>query len=278
MKFLITGGNGQLAQAFSNTLRKKNFNFSLFTRSEFDITNAFSLRKKLEKEKPQVLINCAAYNHVDFAEENSPEAYLVNTYAVQNLADLCASLEIKLIHFSSDYVFDGKAKRPYTEVCSPNPINVYGKSKYLAENAIMKTGGNYLIFRTSWVYGVGAQNFVYKFLKWASASEVVSVAYDEISVPTSSLTIADVSLKAIIGGLEGLYHLTCSGYCSRYDFALEIVRVLGMNTKVLPVRKKTFHLKAARGDFLVLDNSKLRNFFQIPFWKDDLLTYLKIRQ
>lgn len=277
MKFLITGKKGQLARSFCCHLKKKKQDFVAFDRCELDITNFEAVKRKITEERPQVFINCSAYNLVDLAETFPHTAYKVNTHAVQNIASLCAEYHIKLIHFSSDYVFDGRSKTPYTECMRTSPINVYGLSKCLAEKAIMETAVNYLIFRTSWVYGVGKQNFIYKFLTWAKERQSISVAYDEVSIPTSVETITNICLAALEKDMTGLYHLTSSGWCSRYEFAVEISKLLKVDKKIIPVSKGSFNSSAKRGDFLVLDNAKIAKDFEIPCWQSSLFDYISLQ-
>jgi len=177
------------------------------------------------REKPDIVINCAAYNLVDKAEEDYITAYKTNALGVRNLAYLSNKLNAFFVHYSTDYVFDGtKENGLYTEEDTPNPLNEYGKSKLTGERWIVEETENYLLFRVSWVYGRGKQNFIYKLIQWAKNNDYLKIAYDEISVPTSTRTIVEVTLKALDNGLTGLYHLTNSGYASRYEWAKKYLK------------------------------------------------------
>lgn len=275
MKYLVLGAHGQLGKAFCELLTEKQKDFLPLSRTQLDITQFVQVKDALERLKPKILINCSGYNFVDLAEEKPELAYLVNEHAIRHLATLCASYRIKLLHFSSDYVFDGKAKTPYQEDSQATPINTYGLSKLLGEQAIIKNSSNYLIFRSSWIYGNGAQNFIYKLLQWTLQKDTISVAFDEVSIPNWTKTLAEIALQAIDDDLYGLFHLTCGGFCSRYELACKIVDIMKLNKKIIPVEKNTFDLKAKRGDFLALDNDKLGRLYSTPHWTEDVEKFLK---
>lgn len=183
LRILITGAKGQLATEFIQTFESKGVDHKAFSREELDITNLSLLLKVLEDLKPTHVINCAAYNLVDKAETEPTDAYKVNAVGAYNLAIACAEIGAVLVHYSTDYVFDGKKEAPYVEEDQPNPLNEYGKSKLLGERLIQQTD-RYLIFRTSWVYGRGKQNFLYKLTQWSQSQEYLRIACDEFSVPT----------------------------------------------------------------------------------------------
>ena len=274
MKYLVLGASGQLGKAVCELLTDKQKNFLPLSRTKLDITQFAQVKDALERIKPSVIINCSAYNFVDLAEEESELAHLVNEHATRHLATLCASHRIKFLHFSSDYVFSGKAKVPYQEDSQTSPINTYGLSKLLGEKAIIENSSNYIIFRSSWIYGNGTQNFIYKLLQWTKQKETLSVAFDEVSIPNWTRTLAEITLKAIDDDLRGLFHLTGGGFCSRYELACKIIDHMKLNKKIIPVEKKTFDLKAKRGDFLALANDKLGRMYSIPHWTEDLEKFL----
>lgn len=217
MKILITGAKGQLAREFIRQFTQKGTEFVDFSREELDVSDFKAVFKIIKEIKPTIVINCAAYNNVDGAEKEKERAFLVNAIGPYNLSVVCSDIKALLIHFSTDYVFDGTKEGLYTEEDEPNPLNEYGKSKLWGERFIQENMENYLIFRTSWVYGEGTQNFLYKLNQWAKNQEYLRIACDEFSVPTSTRTIVEVTLKAIEQGLTGLYHLVNSGYASRFE-------------------------------------------------------------
>lgn len=275
MTYLITGARGQLGQEFCQVLTEKQKNFTGLSRAELDVTDFLAVKEALTRLKPQVVINCSAYNLVDLAEEKKEQAHLVNEHAVGQLAALCAEKRIKFVHFSTDYVFDGKFKIPYREESQTSPINIYGLSKLLGEEAIRKTAGNYLIFRSSWIYGNGTQNFIYKLLQWAKEKDTLPVAFDETSIPNWTRRIAWITLQAIEDDLEGLFHLSCDGFCSRYELAQKTLELVKLERKLIPVTKNSFALKAKRGEFLALSNQKIASVYSIPHWQEDLEKFLR---
>lgn len=194
LKFLITGAKGQLAKEFVKELTNRGLEFIALTKEELDISDTNKVFKVIREVKPDIFINCAAYNLVDKAESFPAEAIAVNTLGVANLTFACADIKANLVHYSTDYVFDGTKVGFYTEEDQPNPLNEYGKSKLFGEFFIQKVLENYLIFRVSWVYGEGTQNFLCKLEEWAKKQEVLKVVVDEFSVPTSTKTIVEVTL------------------------------------------------------------------------------------
>ncbi|MCX7948418.1 MAG: dTDP-4-dehydrorhamnose reductase [candidate division WOR-3 bacterium] len=274
MKILITGANSQLAQEFKENLYDK-YNLYALSKQEFDITDFFIVYQIIKEIKPDLVINCAAYNFVDKAEGNSLEAYKVNVLGVINIAIASKEVNALVVHYSTDYVFDGKKEGIYTEEDLPNPLNEYGKSKLLGEMMLPQITDRYLIFRTSWVYGKGKQNFLYKLTQWAQSQEYLKIACDEFSVPTSTRTIVNITLKAIEAGLTGLYHLVNSGYASRYEWAKEYFRLKGIKKFIYPAYQSDFNLPAKRPRWSVMGNEKLEKLLNIEIqeWREELKTW-----
>jgi dTDP-4-dehydrorhamnose reductase len=274
MKYLIFGKDGQLAKEFQKKLTKENRDFLALSHQECNISDLNKVLEIFKSYKPDIVLNCAAYNLVDKAEEEYWNAYKTNALGVRNLAYLSKLYNSYLITYSTDYVFDGdKENGLYKEEDKPNPLNEYGKSKLTGEKWVLEENmQKYLIFRTSWVYGEGKQNFIYKLMQWAQKSEYLKIAYDEISVPTSTKTIVEVTLKSIEQGLTGLYHLTNSGYASRYEWAKEILRIKGINKFIYPVSKDIFNLPAKRAKFSAMSNEKICKDLNIEIedWKESL--------
>lgn len=281
-KILITGASGQLGQEFIKTLdRKGGFDVVALDRKRLDITSFDKMYEVIKEVKPMVVINCAAYNMVDEAENYFEEAVKVNSLGPLNLAILCKEFGCFLVHFSTDYVFDGEKLGFYNEEDPPNPINKYGISKYLGEiNIINILDSNYLIFRVSWVYGRGKRNFLYKLEQWASESPVVRVACDEFSVPTSTQVITEISLRSLKQGLTGLYHLTNSGWASRYEWAREYFRLKGIKNFLYPSHQNEFGLRAKRPRWSVMSNEKISEELgiEIPDWKESLRVFVNEKQ
>lgn len=273
MKYLITGARGQLGAEFVKKLK----DCYAFGKEELDISNLSEVLRVLKELKPHVVINCAAYNYVDKAEEEFERALQVNAFGVLNLAVACKEIGAFFVHYSTDYVFDGKKEGLYIENDKPNPINKYGLTKYIGEEIIPKILDNYLIFRTSWVYGEGKQNFLYKLSEWAKNQDYLKIACDEFSVPTSTRTIVEVTLLALKKGLTGLYHLVNSGYASRYEWATQYFRLKGIKKFIYPVYQHEFNLPAKRPRWSAMSNEKICKELgiEIPEWQAQLKEDLK---
>ena len=272
MKYLIFGKNGQLGSEFSRYFEKNGYKYLSLSRNECDITDFQLVEKIIKDYKPDIVINCSAYNLVDKAEEEFKEAFEINGFAVKNLGLICHEYKSFLIHYSTDYVFDGTKQDFYTEDDTPNPLSMYAKSKYIGEKFIKEILDNYLVFRVSWVYGKGKQNFLYKLNQWAAANNILKIAVDEFSVPTSTRTIVDITLKALKQGLIGLYHLTNSGYASRYEWSKEYLKLKGINKLIYPAYQSDFNLPAKRPKWSAMSNQKISKALgvEIPMWNEEL--------
>ncbi len=273
MRFLITGARGQLAREFIEYFEKYSLEFVAFSKEELDVTDFKKVYEVLKEVKPDVVINCSAYNQVDRAESEPYLAYKVNALGVYNLSLVAKEIGAKLIHYSTDYVFDGEKLGLYTEEDEPNPLSEYAKSKLQGELLVKEVLENYLIFRTSWVYGKGTQNFLYKLEKWAKERDVLKIAVDEFSVPTSTRTIVEITMKAVDAGLSGLYHLVNSGYASRYEWAKEYFRIKGINKLIYPAYQADFNLPAKRPRWSVMSCDKICRELgmEIKEWREEML-------
>ena len=278
MKYLIIGKHGQLTKEFQRLLSSKGEEYIALSHEEADVRDYVKLNKVFEAYKPEVVINCSAYNQVDKAESDYEEAMKVNALGPYNLALLCKEYGLFLVHYSTDYVFDGsKSEGLYTEVDEPNPLNKYGLSKLLGERFAMQTAHNMLLLRVSWVFGEGTQNFIYKVLSWSREREVLQVSVDEVSVPTWARRIAMVSYEAIHKGLTGLYHLVSSGHASRYEWAKQVLKLCHKENLVVPVPADSFNLPAKRPKFSAMSNERISAELgiRLPDWESDLEEYLR---
>ncbi len=285
MKYLIVGENGQLGREFikwlsgglAKSLSGEKVEWESVGSKECDISNLSQALNVFESVKPDVVINCAAYNFVDKAEVDYVNAFKVNAIGARNLAFACNKYNAFLIHYSTDYVFDGKKEGLYTEDDEPNPINQYGKSKLAGEILLKEETDDYLILRVSWVYGEGRNNFIYKLLQWVKNQEYLKIAYDEFSVPTSTRTITDITFKALNSGLKGQFHLTNSGYASRYEWAKEILSAKKIDKFIYPVSKEMFNLPVKRPDFSAMSNRKISEALgrEISSWEWGLRKFLR---
>jgi dTDP-4-dehydrorhamnose reductase len=272
MKCLVFGKNGQLGGEFFRYLERNDYNYIALGRAECDITDSVRVTDVIENYKPDVIINCTAYNFVDQAEKEHQQAFDVNAEALKNLSLLCKNHKVFLIHYSTDYVFYGEKVGFYDEKDTPQPLNIYGRSKLAGEKYIAEILTDYLIFRVSWVYGKGKQNFLYKLREWAKNNDILKMAVDEFSVPTSTRTIVEVTMKALSEGVTGLYHLTNSGYASRYEWAKEYFRLQGIKKLLYPAYQSDFNLLAKRPKWSVMNNGKISKILGIEIldWKEEL--------
>lgn len=277
MKILMTGANGQLGLAFQKELTREKIPFFGTDLSGCDITDEKQVSRLLDQQKPSVLINCAAYNLVDDAEQKPELAFAINSHAVKILAMACRERHVKFVHFGTDYVFDGAKKALYVEEDIPNPLNVYGQSKLAGEQNALSESENALIIRTSWLYGQGPQNFLFKVAQWAKNQKVLKVADDEVSVPTSAELLVDLTLRALNKKLSGLYHGVSSGYASRFELAKYFMHAAGLHVAVDPVPAATFPSKAKRPLFSAMSNRKISDELgiKVPVWQDGVDWYVR---
>ncbi len=279
MKLLITGANGQLGLALRRRLSGQHDVVRL-DRAQLDISDANACRVALQRIRPDVLLNCAAYTAVDRAESDRDAAFAINAEGPRNLANACSGLGVFPIHFSTDYVFDGKAKTPYSEDAATNPASVYGASKLAGEMGVANESPAHLIFRLSWVYSNDGANFYKTMLRLGGERAQLRVVADQIGVPNYTADIADsIALvlernTAELVACSGLYHLSCAGPTSWCDFARAIFEGAQMSDRVAVEAISTSEYKTAatRPAYSVLDSRRFATTFgqSIPDWRDGL--------
>lgn len=280
MKILLIGSDGQLGTDIIKTFKGNNKNgFSVkgLTIKDLDITDFLKVKKTVEEYKPDVVINTAAYHNVPECEKNPEQAFLINTIAVRNLANICRQFNIKLIHFSTDYVFNGRKMRPYNENDEPQPLNVYAISKLAGESFVKLMPDYYVIrvaslFGTAGCLGKGGTNFVESMLKLAKTNKTIQVSSNITSSPTYTYDAA-VKIKEMLAGNypPGIYHLTNSGYCTWYEFAEEIFRQSGINVKIEPKQEQEEQAGVKRPLFSALTSKKIP---PLRTWIEALKHYL----
>lgn len=277
MKILITGANGMLAKAVRNELKDEEL--ILTDVAELDITNIDAVRKFVQANKPQYIINCAAYTAVDKAEEQLELARKVNAIGPKNLAIVANEEDATLIHISTDYVFGGekKTEEDYTEEEEKHPDTVYGITKLEGEQAIIDSCFKYYIFRTAWLYGDG-NNFVRTMLNLGKEKEELNVVSDQHGSPTYAVDLASIIHQAIEKGIPyGIYHTTNIGYTTWYEFTKKIFEIAGIECKVNPVTSEEFVRPAKRPKNSKLSKEKLLNAgIEVPTYEDALERYLKL--
>jgi dTDP-4-dehydrorhamnose reductase len=280
LKILLTGRTGQVGSALVHALAPLG-EVRALDRQEMDLLDPQSIRSAVAKAMPDVIVNAAAYTAVDRAEREKELAHEVNSRAVKELAHESRSAGALLVHFSTDYVFDGVKSTPYVETDVPNPLNVYGSSKLEGERAIAASGCRHLIFRTSWVYGPAGRNFLHAILDAARTKPELRVVDDQRGAPTSSVAIAsavaqvlsstDLSAKA-----GGIYHLSAAGATTWHGFAAAILKGKGLTTPIAAIRSDEYPAAARRPKNSLLDNSKIGATFdvELPDWRQGLAAVL----
>ncbi len=279
MQILITGANGQLGLALQREIREQNLESEIICTDYeiLDITNLDQVNDNLLTNRPDIVINCAAYTAVDKCEEDLEGAYKVNAIGARNLAMICDKIESKLVHISTDYIFSGEIKnQPLRESEIPNPQSVYGTSKLLGEEYVRTFCKNHFIMRTAWLYGDG-NNFVRTMLNLAQTNTELNVIGDQFGNPTSTKDLAKAIVNLMQTRYYGTYHATCEGVCSWYDFACKVFELSNLNIKVNKVTSDQFIRPAKRPNYSALDNMMLKcqglNTFR-P-WEEALKDYLE---
>lgn len=280
MTILVTGGNGQLGCSLRLASAESLHRYIFTDVEELDITSAEAIEAFFQSERPDVVVNCAAYTAVERAEEDEARADLINYKAVALLAAACQRHDATLIHISTDYIFSGEGDTPYTEECAPAPINAYGRTKLAGERAVEESGCRHIILRTSWLYSEFGNNFVKTMQSLMQTRSEVRVVADQIGTPTYAGDLA-AAITYIINsgqlGKCGTYHYSNEGACSWYDFACEIARLNESNCKVTPCTTEEYPTKAQRPRYSVLDKSKFIATFglAIPEWQESLAQMIK---
>lgn len=273
---LVTGAKGQLGCEIKELSKDYPFNFFFTCKDELNICDAQAIRTFVATHNINAIVNCAAYTAVDKAESESKLADLINHQAVKNLALISKEKNIKLIHISTDYVFDGTNHKPYIEEDTTNTLSIYGQTKLDAEMAIQEINPKgSIIIRSSWIYSSHGNNFVKTMLRLGNEKEFLGVIYDQVGTPTYARDLAKVILD-ILPKLSDedvmIYHYSNEGVLSWYDFAKEIMKMAKLTCKIYPIETKDYPTAAKRPHYALLNKSKIKKTFdiEIPFWKDSL--------
>ena len=280
MNILVTGSNGQLGSEIKDVSASyKSFRFFFMDLPALDICNSSELDLFIAKNKINTVINCAAYTAVDAAEENAVIAEQVNGAGVLNLVHALAKVKGKLIHISTDYVFDGNGFLPYQESDKTNPMGVYGKTKRNGELAVINGDIDGIVIRTSWLYSAYGTNFVKTMRRLGKERNKLDVIYDQLGTPTNASDLAKTCLDILaynketnINAKGNVYHYSNEGVASWYDFAKAIMELGKIDCEVIPIETKDYPTAAKRPHFSVLNKAKIKNDFEIeiPYWRDSL--------
>ena len=287
-KILVTGANGQLGQSIRSLYgNHKNLEIIFTDVEELDICNLEKLLEYTKTPNLDYLINCAAYTAVDKAEHEQIMAKKLNADAVKNIAVAASQNNFKVIHISTDYVFDGKTFKPYTENSLAVPESFYGQTKLLGEKYLMETHPNSMIIRTAWLYSEFGNNFVKTMIKLGMQKDELRIVADQVGSPTYAVDLADAILTIVTkvqNGTKvfkpGIYHYSNEGVCSWYDFTIRIHQAMGIRCNVSPIESKDYPTAAPRPFYSVLNKSKIKTAYKlnIPYWGTSLekcLTILK---
>lgn len=279
--FLITGGGGMLAQAFRDLLTRRQIPFVAPPRAELDVTSVPQILTVIDRVKPKVLLNCAAYTKVDLAEKEQPQAMLINGQSVGAIAEACRLRKITLVHFSTDYVFDGTLRRPLKPDDPVGPKGAYGVSKLLGERMLKEFAPpRWLILRTAWLYGPGGPNFPQAMLNAGRAGKPLKVINDQVGTPTFTHDLAEATLNLLEADAHGVYHVSNSGETNWFDFAKAIFEEFSVTpTSLDPITSADWKAmkpeSAVRPAYSVFDLSPYdaTTGKQIPNWRDALRRY-----
>ena len=275
IKILITGRHGQLGSELHDLKESYPQHQMVFVdRDEMDLSNPEQIIEVLNTEKPQIIVSAGAYTAVDTAESDQELCDAVNHIAVKTIGAWAAENNAKVIHISTDYVFDGTSETPLKETDAPDPINVYGLTKLHGEQALRASGAAYVIIRTAWVYSVYGANFVKTMIRLMSEREEIGVVADQVGTPTYARDLASAIMQVIEAPefVQGVFHYSNEGKISWHDFALAIKEIKGFSTKVNAINSDAFPTPAKRPNFSLLDKSKIKETYQVavPDWKTSL--------
>lgn len=279
LKVWIAGASGQIGRALNDVLDPMQIEALNTDLDELDITDTDEVINFGTVNRPDVIINCTGITDTDECEANPEHAYRVNALGARNLSIVARKCGSKIVQLSTDDVFDGQSKKPYTEFDDTNPLTVYGRSKRAGENYVKEFTHKHFVIRSNWVYGHGGHNFVNRVLAAAEAGNGLSVASDQFGSPTSAKDLARIILYLIKTNEYGTYHATCQGVCNRYEFAQEVLKLAGKRITLRPVVTSESDLSSARPAYAVLDNFILRiiNVYEMPDWRASLKEYMDER-
>lgn len=276
LRFMVTGVNGQLGHDVMMQLKEMDVDVITPRRNEFDLTNKEQVKKYIIREKPDVIIHCAAYTADDKAEDEKDLCYLVNVEGTRAVAEAAKEINAKVVYVSTDYVFDGLGQEPHSEEKEPNPINYYGYTKEQGEKIVRELIDKHFVVRTSWVYGLNGNNFVRTMLKLAESRNEINVVSDQIGGPTYTKDLAEFIVKLVQTNSYGTYHGVNEGYCSWHEFAESIFEKSGIKMIVNPISSDGYPNKAKRplNSRLSKENTDKAGIDRMAHWEDALIRFL----
>src|SRR3954471_21104800 len=277
MKLLVTGAAGMLGRDVLLAAGNAGHDVVGYGRAELDVTNAEMVARRLDLERPDVVINCAAWTQVAGAEETEQAPFAVNGKGAGNVAAAAAEIEARILHVSTDYVFDGAKGAPYVESDQPAPLSAYGRTKLAGEEAVAAANKRHFIVRSAGLYGLGGRNFVDTMLRLAESQNEVTVVRDQIGSPTYTWHLAYGIVRLIEGIEYGIHHMAAAGQCSWYEFAREIFEQAKVEGRGLSIPREEFGAAAPRPAFSALASQR-EHAIRLPSWQDGLAGYLAQRK
>lgn len=273
---LLTGADGQLGQDFQKLFDKLEIKYTATDYKELDVTNKEKVKEFVDKNNFTIIINCAAYNNVDKAEEEPEKCYALNSHVLKYLVEICREKNIVFVTYSTDFVFDGEREIPYTEKDIPNPLSIYSKAKLEGEKYSLEYEKSFVI-RTSWVFGMGNNNFCKQVINWSKGKDRLRIVDDQISSPTYSKDLAEYSWKLVQTDKYGLYHLSNDGEASKFEQAQYILKKIGWRGILERAKTEEFPLPAKRAEYSKLDSGKIEKIInkKIPHWKSGIDRFLE---
>lgn len=278
---LITGSHGQLGNEMQQAADKfPAFNYIYTDVEELDICDKNALDTFVKANKVNIIVNCAAYTAVDKAEDDVALCFKINFDAVRNIGEVATDNGLKVVHISTDYVFDGTNHIPYTEDQQVCPSSVYGKSKLAGEQALIESCSQAVILRTAWLYSSFGNNFVKTMMKLGTERDSLNVIFDQIGTPTYAADLAETILHILNheNFIPGIYHFSDEGVCSWYDFTKSIHRIAGIDCEVHPIETKDYPVRTPRPHYSVLNKAKLKAVYSIviPHWEESLMKCINV--
>jgi dTDP-4-dehydrorhamnose reductase len=277
MKLLVTGAAGMLGRDVMLAAGNAGHDVVGYGRAELDVTDPAALERKFDLERPDVVINCAAWTDVDGAEDAEEAAFAINGAGAGNVAAAAGKLKANVLHVSTDYVFDGAKGTPYVESDQPAPLSAYGRTKLAGEEAVAAANKRHFIVRSAGLFGIGGRNFVETMLQLAETRNEVTVVRDQVGSPTYTWHLAYGIVRLIEGIEYGIHHMAASGQCSWYEFAREIFEQANVECRVLSITSEEFGAAAPRPAFSALVSQR-EHAIRLPSWRDGLAGYLAQRK
>ena len=277
VRYIITGAGGLLGSELSNSMVRRGMEYKALLRTDLDVTNGYAVEHLFKMESPDVVFHCAAFTAVDKAESENASSSAVNASGALNVAEACKIVGARMVLFSTDYVFGGSKRTPYSPQDHPDPLSAYGKSKLAGEKNVSASGVSLLLIRTSWLYGSVGRNFVSAVIQHAREGKTLRLVGDQTGSPTWARHVAEATLDLVECGVTGTYHISNAGEATWYEFGREVLLICGLQTEVEQISTEMWGASAHRPYYSVLDSSKAEAVLdrRMPPWRDSLKIFLQ---